>query len=93
DHVAAESSALRDAFKPNFFVGIKGGGSVSVDPSVITEEGIDLKKMVEDFEKELIVEALDRTDWVKNKAAGLLGLNRTTLVEKIKKLQLTREVV
>ena len=49
--------------------------------------------MVEDFEKELIVEALDRTDWVKNKAAGLLGLNRTTLVEKIKKLQLTREVV
>ena len=66
--------------KPKFFVGI-------------TDEGIDLKKMVEDFEKELIVEALDRTDWVKNKAAGLLGLNRTTLVEKIKKLQLTREVV
>tara|TARA_B100000315_G_scaffold138699_1_gene127762 strand:+ start:542 stop:1555 length:1014 start_codon:yes stop_codon:yes gene_type:complete len=80
DNVAAESLALRDAFKPKFFVGI-------------TDEGVDLKKMVEDFEKELIVEALDRTDWVKNKAAGLLGLNRTTLVEKIKKLQLSREVV
>ncbi len=80
DNTVAESLALRDAFQPKFFVGI-------------TDEGVDLKKMVEDFEKELIVEALDRTDWVKNKAAGLLGLNRTTLVEKIKKLQLFREVV
>lgn len=77
DIIAAESLALREAFKPKFFVGI-------------TDEGVDLKKMVEDFEKELIVEALDKTDWVKNKAAELLGLNRTTLVEKIKKLQLVR---
>lgn len=74
----AESIALRDTFQTKFFVGI-------------TDQGIDLKKMIEDFEKELIVEALGKTDWVKNKAAGLLGLNRTTLVEKIKKLKLSRD--
>ena len=41
--------------------------------------------MVEDFETELIVQALEQTHWNKNQAARLLGLNRTTLLEKIKK--------
>ncbi|QPJ60823.1 MAG: sigma-54-dependent Fis family transcriptional regulator [Candidatus Nitronauta litoralis] len=58
--------------------------------SGLPEEGISLKQVVEEFEKELIVEALDRTDWVKNKAAQVLGLNRTTLVEKLKKMKITR---
>jgi DNA-binding NtrC family response regulator len=58
----------------------------------IPEEGINLKKMVEGFEKELLLEALEKTGWVKNKAANLLGLNRTTLVEKLKKLQITNPV-
>ena len=55
----------------------------------IPEEGINLKKTVEEFEKELLLEALEKTGWVKNKAANLLELNRTTLVEKLKKLQIT----
>ena len=55
----------------------------------IPEEGINLKKTVEEFEKELLLEALEKTGWVKNKAANLLGLNRTTLVEKLKKLRIT----
>ncbi|MFQ5481688.1 MAG: sigma-54 interaction domain-containing protein [Nitrospinaceae bacterium] len=53
-------------------------------------EGINLKHVVEDFEKELILEALERTGWVKNQAAQLLGLNRTTLVEKLKKMKITQ---
>ncbi len=57
----------------------------------IPEEGICLKSMAENFEKELILEALEKTDWVKNKACKLLRLNRTTLVEKIKKLGLKRD--
>jgi len=56
----------------------------------IPEEGINLKKMVEEFEKELLLEALEKTGWVKNKAANLLGLNRTTLVEKLKKMKIER---
>jgi DNA-binding NtrC family response regulator len=54
------------------------------------EEGVNLKKMVEEFEKELIIEALEKTNGVKNQAATLLGLNRTTLVEKLKKMKINR---
>lgn len=59
----------------------------------LPDEGMNLKKAVENFEKGLILEALEKTDWVKNKAAGLLGLNRTTLVEKLKKMNISREAV
>ena len=67
---------LQQSLKQSFHVGIPG-------------EGINLKKLVEGFEKELLIEALEKTGWVKNKAAALLGLNRTTLVEKLKKLKIT----
>jgi DNA-binding NtrC family response regulator len=40
---------------------------------------------VSDFEDHLLLQALEKADWVKNKAAKLLKLNRTTLVEKLKK--------
>ena len=33
----------------------------------------------------MILQALAQTHWNKNRAAALLGLNRTTLLEKIKK--------
>jgi len=52
----------------------------------IPEAGICFKTLVNEFEKKLIVQALDRSNWVKNKAAKLLNMNRTTLVEKIKKI-------
>jgi len=67
---------LQQSLKQSFHVGIP-------------DEGINLKKIVEDFEKELLIEALEKTGWVKNKAAILLNLNRTTLVEKLKKLKIT----
>lgn len=54
----------------------------------LPERGIKFKKAVEDFEKALIVKALEKAKWNKNKAAVLLGLNRTTLVEKMKRKQL-----
>ena len=40
---------------------------------------------VNEFENELILQALQRTDGNKNRAATLLNLNRTTLVEKLKR--------
>ena len=58
----------------------------------LPDEGMNLKKAVEDFERGLILEALEKTNWVKNKAAALLGLNRTTLVEKLKKMNLKQEM-
>jgi transcriptional regulator with PAS, ATPase and Fis domain len=59
------------------------GGTVA-----LSEEGINLNSAVTEFEKALILQSLEKTQWVKNKAAQLLNLNRTTLVEKIKRYQL-----
>ncbi|MBI2340327.1 MAG: sigma-54-dependent Fis family transcriptional regulator [Deltaproteobacteria bacterium] len=56
----------------------------------IPESGISLKNVVDDFENNLILKALEKTGWNKNKAAHLLKLNRTTLVEKIKKKNLDK---
>jgi transcriptional regulator with GAF, ATPase, and Fis domain len=52
--------------------------------------GLPLQKMLSDLERHLIIRALDQSGWVKNQAAQLLHLNRTTLVEKIKKQKITR---
>jgi len=54
----------------------------------IPEEGVSLETAVGDFERQLILRALNKTGWVKNKAAQLLHLNRTTLIEKIKRQNL-----
>jgi transcriptional regulator with PAS, ATPase and Fis domain len=54
----------------------------------LTDEGINLTTAVTEFEKALIRQSLEISGGVKNKAAKLLQLNRTTLVEKIKRLQL-----
>ena len=51
-------------------------------------EGLDFNSIVDQFENILILQALERTGWNRNRAAGLLRLNRTTLVEKLKKKQL-----
>ena len=58
----------------------------------IPDSGISLKNAVNDFENTLILKALEKTGWNKNKAASLLKLNRTTLVEKIKKKQLEKHI-
>ncbi|MFQ5509030.1 MAG: sigma-54-dependent transcriptional regulator [Leptospirillia bacterium] len=55
---------------------------------VLPEDGLNFDATVAEFEDALILQALDRSKWVKNRAAQLLGLNRTTLVEKIKKKKL-----
>jgi len=65
------------------------GRAVRVVEEDFLEKGVTLHEAVEDYEKRLILGALERSDWVKTKAAKLLNINRTTLVEKIKKQNLT----
>lgn len=57
------------------------------DPSKldIPENGVDFNTAVDNYENALIMRALEKTGWNRNQAALLLKLNRTTLVEKIKK--------
>ena len=54
----------------------------------IPDEGVDFKGTVNHFEKSLILNALEKTKWNRHQAARLLKMNRTTLIEKIKKKQL-----
>ncbi|MDR4486243.1 MAG: sigma-54 dependent transcriptional regulator [Nitrospirales bacterium] len=61
-------------------------------PAAIPVAGLDLSRAVEEFENRLILEALERTNWVKSKAARLLQINRTTLIEKLKKKSLAEVV-
>lgn len=58
----------------------------------IPEGGLCLRSMLENYENEIILKALEKTAWNKNKAAALLQVNRTTLVEKIKRKQLSGEL-
>jgi transcriptional regulator with GAF, ATPase, and Fis domain len=51
----------------------------------IPDEGFCLDVAVRDFERELISRALQKADGVKNKAAQLLGIKRTTLIEKLRR--------
>lgn len=55
----------------------------------LPETGMDLQTFIETLENDLIRQALERTGNNRNQAAKLLGLNRTTLVERIKKRKLT----
>jgi DNA-binding NtrC family response regulator len=80
---------------------LKGGGAIGVDdlpaslrdlPALsassaprFPETGLPLTATVDRFESDLIRQALERTGWNKNQAAKLLEMNRTTLLEKIKK--------
>ncbi len=50
------------------------------------EEGVDLERMVEDFEYGLISKALEKADGVKTKAAELLGLSFRQFRYKLNKL-------
>ena len=50
--------------------------------------GFDLKQYLNDLEKDIIETALENADWVVAKAAKNLSLQRTTLVEKIKKFSI-----
>jgi DNA-binding NtrC family response regulator len=64
-----------------------GTGEVRADVSKVDlpAGGASLPGLVDELERSMIVQALDRTGGVKSSAARLLGLNRTTLIEKMRK--------
>ncbi|MBZ6074258.1 sigma-54 dependent transcriptional regulator [Aeromonas schubertii] len=61
------------------------------NPMQLPQEGINLKEMLAELEIELIRQALESQDGVVARAADMLGMRRTTLVEKMKKYGMTKE--
>lgn len=76
---------LPDRFRIKQFQTQQAGAKTYTLPS----GGVDLNLLLEEMEKNLIFQALESSDGVKSKAASLLGLNRTTLIEKMKKKAMT----
>ncbi len=58
-----------------------------LSPSLVDlpPNGVDLRLLLTQLEERLIEQALQRTGGNKNRAAELLGMNRTTLVEKLRR--------
>ena len=54
----------------------------------LPNDGINLRGVLQQFEASMIKQALQATGGNKNQAAKILGLNRTTLVEKLRKRNL-----
>ena len=79
---ASRSAAVSDVATPP-----AAGQEGFVWPTLQTmnEHGGNLKDFLDAVELRLINEALQRADGVKNQAAELLGIKRTTLIEKLKK--------
>ncbi len=69
-----------------------GGHHLSPDFAIplskFSQKGLSLDSAVKSLERSLILQALEQTGWVKNRAAKLLRMNRTTLIEKMKRQKL-----
>jgi len=73
---------IRAADLPDCF---RATPALTLSAPLVPSTGLSFKDVVDGFEADLIRQALEHTQWNKNRAAQLLGLNRTTLLEKIKK--------
>ncbi|MFZ7125428.1 MAG: sigma-54 interaction domain-containing protein [Desulfobacterales bacterium] len=85
--VLSDATRILTSDLPMKINGSEPHSSVMPAPT-LSEEGISLNAAVTEFEKTLILQSLEKSRWVKNRAAKLLHLNRTTLVEKIKRHRL-----
>jgi two-component system response regulator PilR (NtrC family) len=65
----------------------QAGVGPSIADQPIPDEGIEMERMVSHFEHTLILRALERTRGNKRQAADLLHVKRTTLIEKLKRLE------
>lgn len=70
---------------PGIVRGKRSRAGVRID---LTETGADLNAIIFEVESNLIMQALKLSGGVKAKASALLGINRTTLVEKIRRLKI-----
>jgi sigma-54 specific flagellar transcriptional regulator A len=67
------------------------GHAPPAPPAGLPDDGLDLRNHMATIELALIHEALERTQGVVAHAAQLLGLRRTTLVEKLRKYGIERD--
>lgn len=60
------------------------------NPTDLPDDGLDLESYINGLEKELLLKALDRTKWIKKKAARLLRLNTRSFRYRLEKYAIKR---
>jgi sigma-54 specific flagellar transcriptional regulator A len=87
---ATEASMLQEQFDFSHPVDAEIEHIISLAQGMpkLPVEGLSLKKLLSDIERDLIVQALSRTDGNVSQTARILNLQRTTLIEKINKFDL-----
>ncbi|OKY24693.1 sigma-54 dependent transcriptional regulator [Thalassotalea sp. PP2-459] len=74
----------------SFMAGFEEQSSSTVQVDKLPADGLHLKEYLADLEVSLITQSLDKNDWVVARSAELLGMRRTTLVEKMRKYNLQK---
>lgn len=82
-----ERDALASIFSDEVSVDIPEGRF----PSELPPEGVNLKDLLAELEIDMIRQALDQQDSVVARAAEMLGIRRTTLVEKMRKYGMSKD--
>lgn len=90
-HVLIDSKVIMPEDLPGYMTGSQNDESTLLQISECFENGKGFNEAIDSHQKKLILHALNETNWVKAKAAELLQMKRTTLVEKIKKMNLEAE--
>ena len=87
-----EKYRVTDAVTPDIEAGEEESVVASLDPYLaeLPNDGIDMKKYLSDIEVALIEQALSRSNNVVARAATMLNMRRTTLVEKMRKYEIER---
>ncbi|MCB0318483.1 MAG: sigma-54-dependent Fis family transcriptional regulator [Bdellovibrionales bacterium] len=90
--ILAEGKQINLQDLPDYILGHQQDCTILEIGEFMPDAGVSFNELVDQFESKLITMALDKTGWNKKAAAELLNLNRTTLVEKIKKKGLAQEI-
>ena len=84
----------REALNALFSADAESDSDESYDESnnsaELPPEGINLKEYISEMEVSLISQALEQQDWVVARSAEVLGMRRTTLVEKMRKYDISK---
>jgi DNA-binding NtrC family response regulator len=89
EHAVAMSGPARDIAASTLPADIsESSGSLLMPTVAIPDEGLNFQSVVSQLERELITRCLEKTGGNKRQAARLLQLSRTTLIDKLHRLNI-----
>jgi len=89
EHAVAMSGPARDIAASSLPADIsESSGSLLMPTVAIPDEGLNFQSVVSQLERELITRCLEKTGGNKRQAARLLQLSRTTLIDKLHRLNI-----